>query len=145
MDKYTEIRPIVLGIIRREDKVLVARGYDSKKNEVFYRALGGGIEFCERSEDALRREFLEELDVNVDVKKYLGMCENIFEFNGRRAHELVLLYEAEINEKDFKEEYIVKDDSGEFSALWIDIKDFVGGDKVLYPKEMLSFLGSRDL
>ena len=140
MDKYTEIRPVVLGAIKRKNKLLVMKGYDNKKNEVFYRALGGGIEFGERSDVALKREFLEELGIFVEVEKYLGICENIFEFNGRRAHELVLMYEAKMNEEDFKEEYVVNDDLGEFLALWVDIDEFIDERKILYPKEMLRFI-----
>jgi 8-oxo-dGTP pyrophosphatase MutT (NUDIX family) len=40
---------------------LVAHGHDSVKSEDFYRPLGGGIEFGELSEAALRREIKEEL------------------------------------------------------------------------------------
>ncbi|WP_072482389.1 NUDIX domain-containing protein [Amycolatopsis australiensis] len=55
------IRPIVLGVIRRGDALLVFEGRDDVKGETCYRPLGGGIEHGERSEDALRREFREEL------------------------------------------------------------------------------------
>jgi len=101
MDKYTEIRPIVLGVAKRGDKLLVAKGYDCKKNEVFYRALGGGIEFLEKSEDALRREFFEELGIDIEVGEYIGLFENIFEFNGKKAHELVLVYNIKIRDDDY--------------------------------------------
>jgi len=48
MDKFQTIRPIVLGLVIRDGKVLVREGYDTKKNQTFYRALGGGIEFDEK-------------------------------------------------------------------------------------------------
>ncbi len=53
MDKFKEIRPIVLGIARKDNKILVVEGYDKIKDETFYRCLGGGIEFLETSEVAL--------------------------------------------------------------------------------------------
>ena len=53
MNKFKEIRPIVLGIVKRNNKILVSKGYDKKKNQTFYRCLGGGIEFLETSEEAL--------------------------------------------------------------------------------------------
>ena len=140
MDKYTEIRPIVLGIAIRNGKLLVAEGFDEKKKETFYRALGGGIEFGERSCEALKREFLEELGIDVEVKEYLGLSENIFEFNGMKAHELVLMYKVDVNDSDYKDTYIVSDDCGKFNALWIDIKDFINGEKILYPKEFFNYL-----
>ena len=43
MDKFKEIRPIVLGIVKRNNKMLVSKGHDKTKNETFYRSIGGGI------------------------------------------------------------------------------------------------------
>jgi len=140
MDKYTEIRPIVLGVAKRGDKLLVAKGYDCKKNEVFYRALGGGIEFLEKSEDALRREFFEELGIDIEVGEYIGLFENIFEFNGKKAHELVLVYNIKIRDDDYKDEYLIQDDVGEFKALWVDINEFKSRNKIIYPNDMLEIL-----
>jgi 8-oxo-dGTP pyrophosphatase MutT (NUDIX family) len=140
MDKYTEIRPIVLGIAIKDNKLLVAEGFDNKKNETFYRALGGGIEFGERSCEALKREFMEELGIDIKVGDYLGLSENIFEFNGRKAHELVLMYKVEVNDKDYQDSYTTNDDSGEFKALWIDIDEFISDRKILYPKEVFKYL-----
>lgn len=85
MDKFKEIRPIVLGIVKKENKVLVSKGYDKIKNETFYRSIGGGIEFLENSKDALKREFKEELNIEISVGKFLGISENIFTYNGKNA------------------------------------------------------------
>ena len=71
MDKFKEIRPIVLGIARKDNKILVSEGYDKIKNETFYRCLGGGIEFLETSKEALKREYKEELGINIDIEDYL--------------------------------------------------------------------------
>ena len=97
-----QIRPLVLGIVwhnRYDDKLLVCADlvdeyYDHVKNETFYRPLGGGIKFGEHSQEALRREFREELDVELASARYLATTENIFTCNGERGHEIVLLYEA---------------------------------------------------
>ena len=43
MDKFKEIRPIVLGLAIKNNKILVWEGYDNVKNQTFYRCLGGGI------------------------------------------------------------------------------------------------------
>ena len=42
--------------------------------------MGGGIEFLEKSEDALKREFKEELNIDIKVGKFLGISENIFNY-----------------------------------------------------------------
>ncbi len=140
MDKFKEIRPIVLGLAIRDNKLLVSEGFDKVKNSVFYRCLGGGIEFLEKSSDALKREFLEEINVNVIVRDFLGVSENIFSYNGKNAHELVLFYLIDISDDDFKDEYEVIDDHGICTAKWIDIDEFKNGSKVLYPKEVFKYI-----
>ena len=49
-----KIRPLALCIFLHQNKILVAEGYDPKKNQIFYRPLGGGIEFGERSNDQMK-------------------------------------------------------------------------------------------
>ena len=78
MNKFKEIRPIVLGIIIKNDKVLVSEGIDTVKNQIFYRALGGGIEFLETAPIALIREFSEKIDIDITVLKKIDVVENIF-------------------------------------------------------------------
>ena len=140
MNKFTQIRPIVLGLIKRDGKVLVEEGYDKIRKETFYRFLGGGIEFQEKSNEALVREFKEELAVDIKVGKYLGLLENIFVSNGKKAHELVLLYEGSISDKDYKEKYHIVDDGSEMDATWIEIEKFKNGELILYPEKVIEYL-----
>lgn len=140
MDKFSQIRPIVLGLIKRDGKVLVEEGHDKIRKETFYRFLGGGIEFQEKSNEALVREFKEELDVDIKVGKYLGLLENIFVSNGKKAHELVLLYEGSILDKDYKETYHIVDDGSEMDATWIEIEKFKNRELILYPEKVIEYL-----
>ena len=140
MNKFEEIRPIVLGLAIKDNKLLVSEGFDKVKNQTFYRCLGGGIEFLEKSTDALKREFLEEININIIIKNFLGITENIFTYEGKNAHELVMYYNIDISNEDYKEEYIVNDDNGQSKATWIDIDEFKNGNKILYPKEVFKYL-----
>ena len=140
MNKYKEIRPIVLGLATKDNKLLVSEGYDNVKKQTFYRCLGGGIEFLEKSTDALKREFLEEINTNIIIKNFLGISENIFTYEGKNAHELVLYYKIDLADKDYKDEYIVNDDNGQSKATWININDFKNGNKILYPEEVFKYL-----
>lgn len=54
-------------------------GTDSVTGETFHRLIGGGIEFGETAEAALRREFAEELGVTLGSVELLEVVENIFE------------------------------------------------------------------
>ena len=140
MDKFREIRPIVLGLLTRNNKLLVSEGYDEVKDQYFYRCLGGGIEFWERSDEALRREFQEEIGKDIIIKDFLGIAENIFTFNGKKGHELVLFYSIDIDDKDYQEEYIMDEDGEEDRAVWIDIDSFKKGEKILYPERVFDYL-----
>ncbi len=140
MDKFQVIRPVVLGIAKRDNKILVSEGYDKVKDQTFYRCLGGGIEFFETSQDALRREFKEEIGLDIEIEDYCGISENIFTFQGKRGHELVLLYNIKIKEEDYKDIYPMIDDDGEAEAIWMDIDDFKNRKKILYPEEIFKYL-----
>lgn len=140
MDKFREIRPIVLGLVKKGNKLLVSKGYDKVKQQEFYRCLGGGIEFLEKSEDALKREFKEELNIEIKVDKFLGISENIFTFEGKDAHEIALLYDASIKEEDYKEKYKIIDEE-DSEAIWVDINRFKNKELILYPEQIFKYLG----
>lgn len=140
MDKFKEIRPIVLGIVKKNNKVLVSKGYDKVKNEIFYRSIGGGIEFLENSKDALKREFKEELNIKINVGEFLGISENIFTYNGKNAHELILFYNVDIKDEDYKEKYHIIDDNCETDAVWIDTKKFKNKELKIYPEKVFEYL-----
>ena len=140
MDKFKEIRPIALGLAIKNNKLLVSEGFDKVKNEAFYRWLGGGIEFLGKGKEALKREFLEEINVDIIVKDFLGISENFFTYQGKKAHELILFYSIEIPDKNYQEEYKVIDDHGETIAKWIDIDEFKNKNKILYPEEVFKYI-----
>lgn len=140
MNKFKEIRPIVLGLAIKDNKLLVSEGFDNVKKQTFYRCLGGGIEFLKKSTDALKREFKEEINIDIVIKDLLGISENIFTYEGKNAHELVFYYNINILGKDYKEEYVVTDDNGQTKAVWIDINEFKNGNKILYPQEVFKYI-----
>ncbi len=140
MNKFKEIRPIVLGVVKRGNKILVSEGYDKVKDEVFYRSIGGGIEFLEESKEALKREFKEELNIDIKVGDFLGIAENIFTYNGKDAHELILFYNVEIDENDYKEKYHIIEENEESDAMWIDVDKFKNKELKIYPDEMFKYI-----
>lgn len=140
MDKFKEIRPLALGLAIKNNKLLVEEGFDNTKNETFYRCLGGGIEFLEKSSDALKREFQEEIDAQILVKDFLGISENIFTYRGKNAHELILFYSIEIPDEYYKNEYHILDKDDDCKAKWIDIDEFKNKKKILYPEEVFKYI-----
>lgn len=139
MDKFKEIRPIALGIAVRNGKILASRGYDEIKDKHFYRCLGGGIEFLERSDDTLKREYLEEIGADITVNKFLGVSENIFTFNGKTGHELILLYDITISEDSYKEQYFIEGNVNHI-VDWVDVEKIKSGEITLYPTEVVDYI-----
>jgi len=144
--KKKRIRPLAICVFRHNDRILVAEGYDSVKDEYFYRPLGGGIEFGETSAETICRELMEEINVQVDREslRYLGAVENIFQFNGTAGHEIVMIYDGALKESGLYEQAVIvgKEANGEdIRAVWKNIDEFGEGKSILYPTGLLKMLG----
>lgn len=138
-----QIRPIALCIFRNSDRILVFEGHDPVKGETFYRPLGGGIEFGERSEEAVRRELKEELDVEITNLKFIGTLENIFTFNGNSYHEVVLIYDGTLTASELYQQAVLtgKEANGDnIRAMWKHLQEFEARESILYPVGLLELL-----
>ncbi len=140
--KKPRIRPIALCVFRHEGRILVSENFDPTKRETFYRPLGGGIEFGERGIDAAMREMHEELGAAVHDVAYLGTLENIFTFNGKPGHEIVLVYDGSFVDPSLycRESLIGREGSHAFKAVWKHLSDFVPSHPPLYPDGLLDLL-----
>ncbi|MDQ2693683.1 MAG: NUDIX hydrolase [Chloroflexota bacterium] len=140
-----QIRPIAICVFRNDNRILVAEAYDPGRNDYFYRPLGGGIEFGENSADAICREVLEEvnLQVNRDSLKYIGTLENIFEFKGGLGHEIVFVYDGMLQETSVYQQALVpgREANGEeIRAVWKSLDKFENEGLILYPTGLLELL-----
>ena len=148
MSKKKRVRPLAICVFRSRDRILVMEGYDSIKQEHFYRPLGGGIEFGESGAETICRELMEEIHVEVDRPslQYLGALENIFTFNGKPGHEIVLIYDGALMDPGLYDQAAIvgiEADGEEFRAVWKNIGEFGGGKSILYPTGLLEML-ARD-
>jgi 8-oxo-dGTP pyrophosphatase MutT (NUDIX family) len=143
--KKKRIRPLAICIFRHNNRILVNEGYDSVKDEHFYRPLGGGIEFGEPGVETICRELMEELNVQVDREslKYLGAVENIFYFNGKPGHEIVMIYDGALSESGLYEQAVIvgQEANGDtIHAMWKSLDEFESGRSILYPTGLLELL-----
>lgn len=145
--KKTRIRPLALCVFRRGDKIFVSQGYDSRKDQRFFRPIGGKIEFGERGADTVTREVREEIDAEIADLVYLETLENIFTYEGEPNHEIVMIYDGRfldpaMNRDDFRVQGI---DDGDilYEASWKGLDFFRGPDAPpLYPAGLLNLLDS---
>lgn len=135
------IRPNALAIIKNKGRVLASKGVNESSGKVFFRVLGGGIDFGELAVDALKREFKEELNATIINEELLCTVENLFEYNGEQGHEITFLYQA-----DFQEEHLYDEvsmpilDNSAATAEWVPISEVLSGAVILYPTEATQFL-----
>ena len=136
------IRVIVLGLIQQDDQLFVSKSYDSVKQQDYYRALGGGVEFGETSLDALKREFMEEIQAELINIQYVSCLENLFTCDGKLGHEIVQLYRCEFADRKFYQldEVTVTEDSGVTTASWIALDRFKSQELRLVPEGCLHYL-----
>lgn len=88
-----QIRIVVRAVIIRGDEILLCQ----PKGDNFYFLPGGGINFEEGIEDALRRELKEELGAELLEPKFIGIVENMFLENGQKKHEINIVFYASID------------------------------------------------
>lgn len=141
--KVSAIRPLALVIIRRGDAILVAEGYDSARQETFYRPLGGRIAFGEYGHQTVARELLEEIAEPITDVRYLGTLENVFVYNGEIGHEICRIYDAVfVSEAVYERAALQGTDDGEvlFTARWLPLDYFRRGKAPLYPDGLLDLL-----
>ena len=145
--KKNKIRPLAICVFRNNNRILVAEGYDPVKKDAFYRPLGGGIEFGEKSEDTVRRELMEEINAEVGDVWYLGTLENIFVFNGTPGHEIVQVFDGVLKESGLYDQTVIVGKEAEidesFTAIWKNIDEFGEGKSILYPTGLLELLISK--
>lgn len=129
------------GFARRGEEILVIEENDELRNIVYYRLIGGGMKFQEKAINALRREYEEEVGSELISEKFLGVIENSFEINGIEAHEIMMLYEVELPKYYFEnEKFISNCDLGAREAMWVNKNEFINGNKVLLPVEIVKYL-----
>lgn len=135
-----QIRPLAVALLRQGNKLLALDCFDTVKQQRFYRLLGGGIEFGEKAEETVVREFREELGLAVKVTKRLGVDESIFIYEGKQGHEIVFFFEAEfVNPEDYdKEFHLLEKELAKNRVIWVEIND----ENRIYPEAFRKFISA---
>lgn len=141
--KPGKVRPIALCLFSHENRILVAEGYDTIKAQPFYRPLGGKIEFGEYGDMTVIRELQEEIGEAVTDLRYLGTFQNIFTYNGKLGHEIVLVYDGKFVDATVYQRPTITGTDDErvlFTAFWKPLEFFNSESAPLYPAGLLELL-----
>lgn len=86
------IRFRVAGILMREGKILIQKGITDEE----YALPKGHVEMFEKSEETLIREFKEEMNAEITVRKLLWIQERMGEWNNGKHHHICFYYQIDI-------------------------------------------------
>lgn len=91
-----EVRALAVAVIRRPGtgQLFVDEMVDPATGRTFHRLPGGGVEFGETARRTVERELTEEYGLAVTVGERVATVENLFTYDGRPGHEIVLVHEA---------------------------------------------------
>ncbi|MGI8416783.1 MAG: NUDIX hydrolase [Nakamurella sp.] len=115
------VRPTAVAVLFNADRShhAVARFSPTTENpDGFHRLIGGGIEFGETSDQAIVREMLEELGVQLIDPVLVGVIEDIFSVDGRPGHIIAFVYTGSIPGDHIDPAGATFTDNGE--PMWVE-------------------------
>lgn len=83
----------VVGVLIQNGHVLIHRA----ANDSTWSLPGGRVAIAEDSKASLKREFREELDINIKIDRLLWVVENFFTYEDRQFHEIGFYYSIELD------------------------------------------------
>jgi 8-oxo-dGTP diphosphatase len=134
------IRGKVISLAKHKDKLLVCEVLNDEGVLKGWCPLGGGIEFGEPSEAALRREIREELGCDIQIVGDPIVFENIFEHHGIQGHEIVFAFPVRFSDIQIyaKNRFQIFEARGSAHWVeWIQIERFERGEFNLFPPTLL--------
>lgn len=114
------------GAFVKKGKILV----NATHGDEHYSLPGGRVKSNEDSISALEREVQEEMQLEIENIKPIGIIENFFDTPNARYHEYMWLFDAEFVDKSIydKEEIIAHEGEKEMLFKWLDITELEKAD-----------------
>jgi ADP-ribose pyrophosphatase YjhB (NUDIX family) len=131
----------VYGICLNNNKILCCKETNLQNAIHFFKFPGGGLEFGEGIEDCLKREFIEELGIEPEIKNifYVNPFYQQSVFNAQ--HQVISIYYfVEIGDKLIPEKTIEKrgDFDWEITFRWLEM-DIANIQKFTFPIDKIVF------
>ncbi len=93
-----KVRVRVCGLLEMDDSLLMIKHSSIGSKGHLWVPPGGGVDFGESAEQALKREFLEETGLNIEVQEFLF----VFELINDRHHAIELFYSVKQLDGDLR-------------------------------------------
>ncbi len=137
------IRVKVLGLVSRGDDLLVVEVNRDDGQRAGVRSLGGSVQFGESRDEALHREFAEELNTAITITGPWRVFENLYVHEGHQGHEVLFIADIELADRTLyeRDEIVFSEDSGtENRAVWVSRAALKSGEVALFPPALLDEL-----
>ncbi len=142
------IRVKAIGLHWRNGKLLAAEVPTDTGHIKGVRPLGGTVEFGETWQEALKREFLEELGQHIQILGPPIVLENIYHHEGELGHEIIFVAEVSLPDGPILSSEIVtfQEDNGQNCvARWFSLDKLDTGELELYPTGLKSRLAALSI
>jgi 8-oxo-dGTP diphosphatase len=121
IENYTNksIRPAARAVMLFDKEIVLLK--DLSLLEPNYALPGGGIEFGESAREALRRELIEEIGIDLSIGRFLGCFEQSFEHHRLGLlHDLTLCFLVILSAEEKAQ--VISQEEG-YQVCWITIND----------------------
>jgi len=129
------------GILIRDGKILLQKPKDDD-----YAIIGGHVASFETTAETLKREFKEELHVDIEVEKLLAVGEIFFPWGKKPCHQLAMYYKVKLaDEQSIPLEGIfsgydeLDNQRYDLDFCWVPLDELRNGLQV-YPLEMIPYI-----
>lgn len=111
----------VNGICIKDNKIFLSK----LKADKYWTFVGGKVEFGEATDNAILREYKEEVGVDLQIDKLLALIENFFELRGDSWHQYIFFYQLrdDNNALEFFEGEREIEDNKDAIYRWFDLSE----------------------
>lgn len=122
-----------VALILSDNKLLIARDEHAE----YYYLPGGKVRLNESTQDAIRRELSEELNIQAEIGRLVWVTENFFleDVSRERYHEIAFYYMADISKTDLFQRgtsFTMIEDGCPFYFEWVAVDQVK--DLYIYPE-----------
>lgn len=111
----------VNGICIKDNKIFLSK----LKNDEYWTFVGGKVTYGEATDDAILREYEEEVGVRLQIDKMIAIIENFFDSRGYAWHQYIFFYQLKDDDNAlelFEGEREVEDNSDAIYR-WFDLDE----------------------